>query len=132
MKNKIILMLAMMIVSMSYDSSAIENIEGFSSSIVEQWKNEIKQAFDSAEKEVYTINPKPVTPNDTNPDPAKCICKGTGIITQGDGHTTQCPYHSKSSSENVQIQEKQEKRLTCRCETRCACKTCRCTKMEIK
>jgi len=28
-----------------------------------------------------------------NPDAAKCPCKGTGVITHGDGHTTECPYH---------------------------------------
>ena len=28
-----------------------------------------------------------------DPDAAKCPCKGTGIITHGDGHTTECPYH---------------------------------------
>ena len=32
-----------------------------------------------------------------DPDPKKCICKGSGIIVQGDGHKTPCPYHSKMS-----------------------------------
>jgi hypothetical protein len=28
-----------------------------------------------------------------HPDKDKCPCKGTGVITHGDGHTTECPYH---------------------------------------
>lgn len=28
-----------------------------------------------------------------DPDPEKCPCKGTGVITHGDGHKTECPYH---------------------------------------
>ena len=28
-------------------------------------------------------------------DPNKCICKGTGIVVHGDGHTTKCVYHGK-------------------------------------
>ena len=32
-----------------------------------------------------------------DPDPDKCVCKGTGWITHGDGHKTACPYHSKSA-----------------------------------
>jgi predicted metal-binding protein len=31
-------------------------------------------------------------------DPAKCVCKGTGVIIHGDGHKTPCPFHSKSTS----------------------------------
>lgn len=65
---------------------------------LEQLKLQSAQCFDKAEKEV--LNPKPnIVPNDgTNPDPAKCICKGTGIIVQGDGHKTECPYHYKTGS----------------------------------
>lgn len=51
--------------------------------------------LDQAEKTIF--KPKPnIVPNDgTNPDPSKCICKGTGIIVQGDGHKTECPHHYK-------------------------------------
>lgn len=59
---------------------------------VEQWKKDIAYSFDEAEKEVYGSKPTPdiVGPD---PDPKKCICKGSGVIKQGDGHTTPCPYH---------------------------------------
>jgi hypothetical protein len=67
-------------------------------SYIDDWKQEAKAAFDEAETKVFVVNPKPKPDiNDgTNPDPAKCICKGTGIIVQGDGHKTACPFHSKS------------------------------------
>jgi acyl-CoA synthetase (AMP-forming)/AMP-acid ligase II len=60
------------------------------------WRNDedTKKAFDEAEAKIFTI-PKPpvvVIPME-DPDPAKCICKGTGIIVHGDGHKTPCQYH---------------------------------------
>lgn len=61
---------------------------------VEDWKLQSKKAFDEAEAKIF-ITPKPpvvVIPME-DPDPAKCICKGTGIITHGDGHKTPCQYH---------------------------------------
>jgi len=67
------------------------------SSYVENWKKECVIAFDNAEKEIFKEDNKPVIIDDTNPDPSKCICKGTGIIVHGDGHKTVCPYHGKSS-----------------------------------
>jgi len=33
-----------------------------------------------------------------NEDPAKCPCKGTGKITHGDGHQTDCPFHGDGVS----------------------------------
>ena len=30
-----------------------------------------------------------------NEDPEKCPCKGTGKITHGDGHQTDCPFHGE-------------------------------------
>ena len=42
-------------------------------------------------------NPVP-PPDDTpepNPDSDKCPCKGSGVITHGDGHKTPCPYHGE-------------------------------------
>ena len=47
-------------------------------------------------KEVKIIpDDEPLGPD---PDPEKCICKGTGKIVQGDGHVSDCPYHSKPTS----------------------------------
>tara|TARA_R110001599_G_scaffold35606_1_gene112322 strand:+ start:635 stop:1030 length:396 start_codon:yes stop_codon:yes gene_type:complete len=54
---------------------------------------DMKDAFDKAEQSVLGVDPNPVTPKVPDPDPAKCICQGTGEIVQGDGHITQCPYH---------------------------------------
>ena len=58
---------------------------------------QVNQAFDDAEKSVLGANPDPPKPEPLgpDPDPDKCICKGTGIITHGDGHTTDCPYHKR-------------------------------------
>lgn len=33
-----------------------------------------------------------------HPDVDKCPCKGTGFITHGDGHKTECPYHGEDAS----------------------------------
>jgi hypothetical protein len=74
-----------------------EDITNMYSSYVTEWQEQCKTAFNNAEKEVFNIepSPKPVV-DDTNPDPAKCICRGTGIIVHGDGHKTDCQYHSKN------------------------------------
>lgn len=52
-------------------------------------------AFVRAEEKLLNIKPDDVIRPD--PDPAKCPCKGTGTIKQGDGHNTQCPYHGKTT-----------------------------------
>ena len=61
---------------------------------IEDWKNKSKRAFDEAEAKIFTTQKPPVVivPME-DPDPAKCICKGTGIIIHGDGHKTPCQYH---------------------------------------
>lgn len=72
-----------------------EDITNMYSSYVEEWQNKAKLSFENAEKEVFT--PKPAPKPDIigpHPDPAKCICKGTGVIVHGDGHKTPCEYHS--------------------------------------
>lgn len=74
-----------------------EDITDMYSSYVEEWKQGCSSSFDRAEKEIFNKSPEPLPDDGTNPDPAKCICKGTGIIVHGDGHKTGCPYHSKSS-----------------------------------
>ena len=62
---------------------------------------EVNDAFDKAEDTVLKVDPKPnpnPEPVGPDPDPKKCICRGTGVITHGDGHTTPCPYHKKSNN----------------------------------
>ena len=70
-----------------------EEISAIYDSYVDQWKQDISSAFDRAEKEVYKTSPTPDDIVGPHPDPDKCICKGSGVIKQGDGHTTPCPYH---------------------------------------
>ena len=85
----------------------------------------VNHAFDEAEQTVFNKEPddKPVGPD---PDPEKCICKGTGKIVQGDGHVSDCPYHKKEPAPN---------KTTCKCDTSktyCNCiptyGKCSCTK----
>lgn len=74
------------------------------SQVINVWKRDVSSAFDEAEIKVYNIQPKPdiVGPHE---DPKKCICKGSGVIKQGDGHTTPCPYHSKEFTQPFIILE---------------------------
>ena len=55
---------------------------------VTQWEEEVKQAFSSAENKIF-----PKLENEPHPDVEKCPCKGSGKISQGDGHKTDCPFH---------------------------------------
>jgi len=76
-----------------------EDITDMYASYIDEWKTQCKQSFDEAEKRVFAIQPKPNVPDNgpiPNEDPAKCPCKGSGVITHGDGHKTPCPFHSKS------------------------------------
>lgn len=57
---------------------------------------EANEAFDKAEKQLLDVKPDIIV--GPHPDPAKCICKGTGLIEQGDKHVTKCPYHGVSST----------------------------------
>lgn len=75
-----------------------EDITNMYSSYIEEWQNKAKLAFEKSEKEIFA--PKPAPKPDIigpNPDPTKCICKGTGVIVHGDGHRTSCEYHGRSS-----------------------------------
>tara|TARA_Y100000593_G_scaffold71662_1_gene131623 strand:- start:185 stop:640 length:456 start_codon:yes stop_codon:yes gene_type:complete len=86
----------------------------------------VEEAFSEAEKKILGTNPdipddKPLVPD---PDPEKCVCKGTGKIKQGDGHVTPCPYHGKKTEK-------------CQCDTEdtyCDCQnvhgSCQCTKIK--
>ena len=142
MKQKC-LVLAFLIATSSSFAYAIsdEDIMQIYASMVDQWKAQISESFDLAEKEVFNTDiPEPPTGPDE--DPAKCICKGTGTIVQGDGHTTPCPFHSKQESEpepEPEVNEVpelvpvKEVELTCKCETNrtyCGCKDCKCPKTE--
>jgi hypothetical protein len=59
----------------------------------------------------------PPPPDDVpkpHPDVDKCACKGTGVITHGDGHKTPCPYHGDTG----------ERKWRCQCDKPgyyCAC-----------
>jgi hypothetical protein len=66
--------------------------------------NKIDEAFDLAEQKVLKIEPIPDDePSKPDPDVNKCVCKGTGVITHGDGHTTDCPYHKREvASKNME------------------------------
>lgn len=63
---------------------------------IQELQKKANEAFDKAEKEVLKPLPKPDDLVGPHPDPAKCICKGTGIIVHGDGHKTPCEYHGKA------------------------------------
>lgn len=79
-----------------------EDITNMYAGYVEGWKKEISNAFDEAEIKVFNIKPTPdiVGPDE---DPKKCICKGSGVIVQGDGHKTVCPYHGSKFGKDVII-----------------------------
>ena len=87
----------------------------------------VNECFDKAEEKVFGNKPdNPDTPSGPDPDPEKCICKGTGKIVQGDGHVSDCPYHKKEPAPN---------KTTCKCDTSktyCNCipkyGKCSCTK----
>jgi len=71
-----------------------EDITNMYVEYIDKWKADISKSFDEAESQVFKKNPIPDV-DGPNPDPNKCPCKGTGVITHGDGHKTTCPYHGK-------------------------------------
>lgn len=73
---------------------------------IDEWKSQARSAFAEAEAKVFQVKPKPDVIIGPDQDPAKCVCKGTGIIIQGDGHKTPCPFHSKSNSTRSLIIQK--------------------------
>jgi len=79
-----------------------EDITKMYAGYVEEWKRDISDAFDEAEIKVFNIKPTPdiVGPHE---DPKKCICKGSGVIVQGDGHKTVCPYHGNKFGKDIII-----------------------------
>lgn len=108
MKNYYILILLLTLANFSCCSYSqrcgdipVSEITDIYTPYVDQWKNEAKVAFEDAEAKILSVKPKPDNIVGPNPDAAKCICQGTGIIVQGDGHKTVCPYHgSKSFNQN--------------------------------
>jgi len=131
--NSIIVLLALS--STAYCISE-QDIVMMYASLVEQWKEQISQSFDAAEKVVYNVVPDVDDDLIPNEDPAKCPCKGTGKIVHGDGHSTPCPFHSREpepeAEESTDPPLVKIKKTTCRCETRCACDDCQCTKGEVE
>ena len=111
MKQKIIIYALIIFTSSTVYGAVQDDIMNMYYGFVDQWKQEVTNAFDKAERQVYNIEPL-VVPIGPNEDPAKCPCRGTGTITHGDGHTTPCPFHSKSSP------------------TECNCEDCQCNIME--
>lgn len=67
------------------------------SQYIDEWKSEAKTAFNEAESKIFVNTPKPDVIIGPDKDPNKCVCKGTGIIIQGDGHKTVCPFHGNST-----------------------------------
>tara|TARA_Y100000592_G_scaffold20870_1_gene32079 strand:+ start:3775 stop:4134 length:360 start_codon:yes stop_codon:yes gene_type:complete len=72
--------------------------EALTASDVQPIIDKTEEAFKQAESKVLNIVPDDIEPSGPDPDPEKCICKGTGKIVQGDGHVSDCPYHSKPTS----------------------------------
>ena len=79
---------------------------------------------------IHDTTPKP------DPDPAKCACEGTGLITHGDGHQTVCPYHGEDNNP-----DDGERDWKCDCDsekkgTYCGCEEeygkCHCDKRDVK
>ena len=70
---------------------------------IDEWKSQARIAFEEAEKEIFKVAPKPDVIVGPNEDPAKCPCRGSGVIIHGDGHKTPCPFHSKSSNNRLII-----------------------------
>jgi thiol-disulfide isomerase/thioredoxin len=86
------------------DKTAVVSTEVTNKS-VDEFLPKVVRAFDSAEDKFLKQDIKPID-DGTNPDAAKCICKGTGQIRQGDGHVTVCPYHGNKQEPVVEVVEK--------------------------
>jgi len=74
--NKILILLTLSLFCINANADSIYDAKKISAATIDQWKKEVKESFDKAEKEVYkNVNPDntPVGPNE---DPKKCACKG--------------------------------------------------------
>ena len=93
MKKYCLLVLCLCGCCQTYDC----NIDSaFTDSNIQVMVSEAETAFIDSEKELLDIKPDDILR--PHPDPTKCICKGTGIIQQGDQHVTKCPFHGNSTS----------------------------------
>jgi hypothetical protein len=92
--NKLIVLLVLILCGCNNSAKRCGNIDAIFSD-VSDLVQQANESFERAEKKILDVSPEII--DETNPDPAKCICKGTGVIRQGDGHTTPCPYHGKST-----------------------------------
>ena len=72
------------------------------------------EAFNLAEEKILKVKPPDDTPEGPHPDVNKCICRGTGKITHGDGHQTDCPYHGKDVKPEPEPEPEPEQ---CKCDT---------------
>jgi hypothetical protein len=80
---------------------------------------EANKSFASAEAKVLGKPPVPDdTPSGPDPDPEKCVCKGTGKIIQGDGHVTPCPYHSAKNNDEACDCGCNKKGCSCQCKNK--------------
>ncbi len=94
--NKTVNIVGVAVISWAFFAASNSNF-GLTNDELNTIINETNASFDLAEQKI--LGSKPDIPDDTpvgpHPDKDKCICRGTGVITHGDGHTTDCPYHSK-------------------------------------
>ena len=96
---KVIVGMILGVVLLSFSQNSENNSRfGMTNDEVSTIISQTNKAFDLAEEKVLKIKPNPDdTPSGPDPDPEKCICGGTGKITHGDGHQTDCPYHAKKN-----------------------------------
>ena len=86
----------------SIDGGSVNSFGSSGEVLLSEFKEKASTAFDEAEIKIYNIKPTPdiVGPHE---DPEKCICKGSGVIVQGDGHKTVCPYHGSKFGKDIII-----------------------------
>jgi len=99
MTTKVVVGIILGIVLLAFSQNSKTNSSfGWSNDEIQTIINQTNEAFDLAEEKILKTIPNPDdTPSGPDPDPEKCICGGTGKITHGDGHQTDCPYHAKKN-----------------------------------
>lgn len=110
MKNSIVLVLLLAISVFFFlpKNEMMKDADGkILNANVETLYPKIKEKFDEAEaKFLPKVEKEEVL--GPNKDAAKCVCKGTGKILQGDGHVTECPFHGKAKRQEPAPEVKQE------------------------
>lgn len=96
-KTYVALIIILLTTSCSYDQK-IDNVLSSSTRVdnVDLLKTQAAEALQIAELKILnkpTPVIAPVVIIGPDKDVSKCICKGTGVIVQGDGHKTICPFH---------------------------------------